>query len=66
MGNTLYLLSHYTAGVILFGTRQQLAHQRLAKVQNVICENAINNRLSIVITWMQLPINKVDLILIFI
>lgn len=32
MGNTIYILNHYTAGVILFGARSQLRRHGLSKV----------------------------------
>lgn len=31
-GNNMYILNHYTAGLILFGERSQLSRQSLRKV----------------------------------
>lgn len=32
MEKTIYIMNHYTAGVILFGERAQLVRQKLSKV----------------------------------
>ncbi len=38
MEKTIYIMNHYTAGVILFGERAQLVRQKLSKVRRVAGE----------------------------
>jgi hypothetical protein len=34
--NNVFIMSHYTAGVILFGERDEVGRQKLSKVNNVL------------------------------
>lgn len=38
MEKTIYVMNHYTAGVILFGERAQLVRQKLSKVSRLAGE----------------------------
>ncbi|XP_034530086.1 uncharacterized protein LOC117805466 [Notolabrus celidotus] len=60
LGNTIYLLHHYVAGVILFGPRDQVARQSLRKInmdnyQGIISFVNVNNN-----HWKLLYINAVN------
>lgn len=36
LGSDIYIMSHYTAGVILYGKREEVTRQKLSKVNNVL------------------------------